>query len=156
MHFESKKKQEHNLDSNKVWWVKFADKNLFVYYGSDLFAQDEIQTLEHPLLGSVVEYLDNNEIPNLISKTEGKNRVSPFFVENVPYWISVNVNPILSSGETANIYGRNFSQEQEDIVNLGMKLFRRKLKIILSQWPHQSVEKGSIQKNSFRIQTIKL
>lgn len=91
------------MDSNKVCWVKFADKNLFVYYGSDFFAQDEIQTLEHPLLGSVVEYLDNNEIPNLISKTEGKNRVTPFFVENVPYWISVNVNPILSSGETANI-----------------------------------------------------
>lgn len=119
---------EESTDTNKVWWVNFADENLFGYYGSDLFAQDEIQTLEHPLLGSVVEYLDINEIPNLISKTEEKNRVTPFFVENVPYWISVNVNPILSSGETANIYGRNFSQEQEDIVNLGIKIIQKDIK----------------------------
>jgi hypothetical protein len=33
------------------WHVDFADPHLFVAYGSDLFAQDELQVAEHPALG---------------------------------------------------------------------------------------------------------
>src|SRR5690348_1921550 len=39
------------------WHVNFADPRLFVAYGSGLFAQDEMQVAEHPLLGSVREAL---------------------------------------------------------------------------------------------------
>jgi hypothetical protein len=42
---------------NLKWHVNFADPNLFVAYGSGLFAQDEMQVAEHPLLGSVREAL---------------------------------------------------------------------------------------------------
>src|SRR4051812_32899056 len=33
------------------WHVNFADPHLFVAYGSGLFAQDEMQVAEHPVLG---------------------------------------------------------------------------------------------------------
>jgi len=33
------------------WHVNFADPDLFVAYGSGLFAQDEMQVAEHPALG---------------------------------------------------------------------------------------------------------
>ncbi len=33
------------------WHVNFADRHLFVAYGSPLMAQDEIQCMEHPVLG---------------------------------------------------------------------------------------------------------
>ena len=39
------------------WHVNFADPRLFVAYGSGLFAQDEIQVAEHPLLASIREAL---------------------------------------------------------------------------------------------------
>lgn len=40
-------------DSAATWHVNFADPDLFVAYGSRLLAQDELQCLEHPALGSL-------------------------------------------------------------------------------------------------------
>src|SRR5574340_1016916 len=39
------------------WHVNFADPLLFYAYGSGLFAQDEMQSAEHPVLGALVEAL---------------------------------------------------------------------------------------------------
>jgi poly(ADP-ribose)glycohydrolase PARG len=40
-----------------VWHVNFADPQLFYAYGGALLAQDELQALEHPALGSIREAL---------------------------------------------------------------------------------------------------
>jgi len=40
-------------DNVVEWHVNFADPSLFVAYGGGLFAQDEIQNAEHPILPSV-------------------------------------------------------------------------------------------------------
>lgn len=40
-----------------AWTLNFADPDLFGYYGGRLLAQDELQVLEHPVLGSVREAL---------------------------------------------------------------------------------------------------
>ncbi len=45
------------------WHVNFADPNLFYAYGSALFAQDEIQVAEHPVLGSLREPLSGARVP---------------------------------------------------------------------------------------------
>jgi len=111
-----------STNSKKVWYMNYADSNLFGYYGSDLFAQDEIQTLEHPLLGSIVEYLDKSKIKNLCSKTVQENIPTPYVFENVPYWIEVNTAPTLTNGKKANLYGRNFSDLPEDVVDCGIKI----------------------------------
>ncbi|MBQ3825113.1 MAG: hypothetical protein II811_03140, partial [Spirochaetaceae bacterium] len=71
----------------KVYYFNYADPNLFGYYDSDLFAQDEIQTLEHPLLGSVMEYIDKNETSVLKSLTEENGEPTPYIVEGAPYWL---------------------------------------------------------------------
>ena len=47
----------YDAASDGVWHVNFADPALFVAYGSALLAQDELQCLEHPVLGSVRELL---------------------------------------------------------------------------------------------------
>jgi hypothetical protein len=39
------------------WQLNFADTHLFGFYAGDLLAQDELQVLEHPVLGAVREWL---------------------------------------------------------------------------------------------------
>jgi len=46
-----------------VWNVNFADPNLFVAYGSPLFAQDEMQVAEHPALGALREAVSAQGLP---------------------------------------------------------------------------------------------
>lgn len=107
-------------ETKKVWYVNFADPMLFGYYAGSAFAQDEIQTLEMPLLASCMHYLDDKKIPGLESKTielraslyesepdifiERKRLFpTPYLLENVPYWISIKTNPILPNGKKENI-----------------------------------------------------
>ena len=116
---------EEGKEDEKIWWLNFADENLFGYYGSDLFAQDEIQTFEHPLLGSVMEYLDAEKIPEMPSKTKEKTRSTPYLIENIPYWIKVNVNPTLKNGEKGNIYGWKFSQSSREDISCGISIIER-------------------------------
>lgn len=40
-----------------AWHLNFADAHLFYAYGSGLFAQDEMQVAEHPILASLHEAL---------------------------------------------------------------------------------------------------
>eukprot|EP01083_Nonionella_stella_P207513 753760_1 len=48
----------NTADPNKLhFYVNFADANLFGFYNGSLFAQDEIMTLEHPILASLREKL---------------------------------------------------------------------------------------------------
>jgi hypothetical protein len=44
-------------DDTTTWYVNFADQDVFGYYGGPLLAQDEHQVIEHPILGSLREYL---------------------------------------------------------------------------------------------------
>jgi hypothetical protein len=44
-------------DQSVTWHMNFADPELFVAYSSSLFAQDELQVSEHPVLGSLREAL---------------------------------------------------------------------------------------------------
>ena len=104
----------------RVYYLNYADPNLFGYYDSDLFAQDEIQTLEHPLLGSVMEYIDKNETAELKSLTEEKGEPTPFIVEGAPYWLRVVTNPRLPTGEVLNLYGRNFWVAPREILDIAV------------------------------------
>jgi hypothetical protein len=70
------------------WHVNFADPHLFVAYGSSLFAQDEMQVVEHPALGALREVLDAEVLhavtvetgrptPVLVAGIERRCRVAP-------------------------------------------------------------------------------
>ncbi len=107
-------------ENRQVWHVNFADYDLFGYYAGDLFDQDEIMTLEHPLLASVAEYLEKENIEGLIPSTavdEGYDP-RPVTVEGVPYWVKINVNPVTAEGKKTDIYGSNFvDASEQDIEN---------------------------------------
>lgn len=106
-----------------TWFVNFADPILFICYDGDLFAQDEIQTLEMPLLASCRLFLDNRQIEGLITKTNYEGEPTPYLFKNVPYWISVNTRPVLRDGQIKNIYGNNFIKASEEEIEAGIKTF---------------------------------
>ena len=108
-----------------VWYVNFADPNLFYAYDSGLFAQDEIQTLEHPLLGSIVQYLDDmvrKGRRDCLPLTVENHEPTPVLLSNIPYWIRVDTMPRDENGQRVSIYGKCFSRAPEDLLDRAITL----------------------------------
>jgi hypothetical protein len=95
------------------WHVNFADSRLFVAYGSGLFAQDEMQVAEHPLLGSVREAL---LAEGLAAKTRDETGPTPILVRNVERRIEVSTEPDAAAGRPAGLYGNRFADATPDDV----------------------------------------
>ena len=98
---------------NLAWHVNFADPNLFVAYGSGLFAQDEMQAAEHPLLGSVREALLSSGLPTLTCDADGG---SPILVRGVERRIEVQTNPDPRAGRPFGLYGNRFAAASVDTI----------------------------------------
>ena len=86
-----------------AWHVNFADPNLFGYYGGSLFAQDEFQVAEHPVLASVREAM--------LALAPTNPRATPRTAEREP-------TPVLVTGaerriEVHGIYGNAFAAASE-------------------------------------------
>lgn len=63
-----------SLNSCSVeWYVNFADADLFTAYHIGLFAQDEIQTAEHPACGAIKEWM------NAVGKEDKVRLQDPLF-----------------------------------------------------------------------------
>lgn len=121
-------------DLNKfVWHLNFADENLFGFYGTDLFAQDEIQVLEMPLLACVREFLlSEDEYENLGMAfepytNENQETPTPFLIKNVPYWLKVNTDFVSSDGKNISLYGNNFIHESWKEIQEGISLIHEKV-----------------------------
>ena len=78
---------ESDSGGERVFYLNYADPNLFGYYDTDMFAQDEIQTLEHPLLGAVSECIEAAGIEGMRGLTVEKKEPTPFVVLGVPRWM---------------------------------------------------------------------
>lgn len=101
---------EQSTESNTTWYLNFADPTLFVAYSGSLFAQDEIQTLEHPLLPSVRSYISSNHIPDMAIYTVEGRKPTPYLFKNVPNMVEINTTPTMPDGRKISIYGNAFSQ----------------------------------------------
>ncbi|HEY3967981.1 MAG TPA: hypothetical protein VGM05_25690 [Planctomycetaceae bacterium] len=88
------------------WHVNFADPRLFAAYGSSLFAQDEMQVAEHPLLGSVREALLARGLDAMTRSDSGS---TPILIRNVERRIEVQTNADASAGRPAGLYGNLFA-----------------------------------------------
>ncbi len=66
-------------DHAGVWHVNFADPRLFAAYGSALLAQDELQCVEHPLLGSIREAM----VADGVAATIDRDGPTPVLVAGV-------------------------------------------------------------------------
>jgi hypothetical protein len=88
-----------------AWHVNFADPNLFVAYGSGLLAQDELQCVEHPALGSIREALEHE---NLAAWTEEDRGPTPVLVANVERRCTLETAASLA--RPFGLYGNQFAR----------------------------------------------
>ncbi len=80
------------------WHVNFADPELFGFYGSALFAQDEWQVAEHPALGALREAL---LAKGIAARTVEEGQATPVLITGVPRICAI---------ETGHIYGNLFAR----------------------------------------------
>lgn len=105
-------------DSYTSWHVNFADGDLFIAYGSDLFAQDEHQVMEHPILANIKEMLldfsKSNNIydPNTRNYDKKPYFSTPILIKNAQRIFSIDTKPNEESNN--GIYGQYFSLSSFD------------------------------------------
>lgn len=87
-------------DATVHWHLNFADAHLFYAYGSSLFAQDELQTAEHPALGSLREALLADGDAGCAPLTEDAQGPTPVLVSGVQRRCCV---------DTGGLYGYRFA-----------------------------------------------
>ncbi len=102
-----------DLSDAVEWHVNFADPHLFVAYGSSLFAQDEMQVAEHPILGSLREAL--NAEGHRASTTDG-DRATPVLVVGAERRCRIETDPSPAEGRPAGLYGNAFARASADAV----------------------------------------
>ncbi len=101
------------VESAVEWHVNFADPDLFFGYGSSLFAQDEMQVAEHPILGSLREALIAG---SRSARTVEEGRPTPILVAGVERRCRVAVNASAEEGRPQGLYGNLFSMASEEAV----------------------------------------
>ncbi|MBN1800863.1 MAG: hypothetical protein JW891_05110 [Candidatus Lokiarchaeota archaeon] len=111
------KYQSRFSDLNAIeWHMNFADRNLFGYYGGGLFAQDEMQVAEHPILGSLRECLLELESkdPKYGPYTRDVNASpTPILIRGAQRRIEISIDPDQSYGRPNGLYGKEFSNASE-------------------------------------------
>ncbi len=110
---------EYNDDYDKQkemhWYKNFADSNLFVAYHSSLFAQDEIQVAEHPILANLLYAIDNESDKNCKPFTIEERLPRPILIQNAIRKVDI---------DTVNypIYGNAFSRASEDTIKQATRI----------------------------------
>jgi len=97
-----------------VWHVNFSDPQLFVAYGSPLLAQDELQVLEHPVLGSLREFLLAEKLPTL---TEERGAATPILCTAVERRCALDTTPNPEAGRPRGLYGNRFARESAQAIS---------------------------------------
>lgn len=95
------------------WHVNFADPHLFVAYAGSLFAQDEMQVAEHPILGSLREAL---RAEGAAAVTVEQGRPTPVLVAGVERRCRVATDPDPAEGRSRGLYGNEFGRAQTEAV----------------------------------------
>ncbi len=100
------------------WHVNFADPHLFFAYGGPLFAQDEIQVAEHPILGSLREALQAYCATAL---TVEQGRPTPILVAGVERRCHIATDPNPAEGRPRGLYGNEFGRALAEVVRRATK-----------------------------------
>jgi len=87
------------------WYVNFADAQLFGFYGGTLLAQDELQVLEHPGLGSLRECLLKQVDQKFAPKTR-ENSATPALVRGIERRLKVS-----------KLYGSAFAEASTTVLD---------------------------------------
>lgn len=94
---------EYSYDSNAThWWVNFSRDRPFVAYNAAMFAQDEIQTAEHPILCHLKEALQKEGV---VLRQNG--RCDPLLIRGIIRCALI---------DTTELYGRKFTEASKKTV----------------------------------------
>ncbi|MEP6863123.1 MAG: hypothetical protein ABJE66_21025 [Deltaproteobacteria bacterium] len=96
----------YDYTSASSWHVNFADPNLFVAHGSGLLAQDELQCVEHPALGSIREALESEKLSTRTEEDEVGP--TPILIANVERRFSLDTTAGLA--RPFGLYGNQFAR----------------------------------------------
>ncbi len=102
-----------------AWHVNFADPNLFVAYGSGLLAQDEMQVLEHPALGSLREAL---LVRGVTARTRENGRSTPVLITGAPRLCALDPFPSFNHGREHGLYGNRFKHASFAVVQSALSI----------------------------------
>ena len=95
------------------WHVNFADPHLFVAYAGPLFAQDEMQVAEHPVLAALKQALEADGVE---TKTVGRDGPTPVLVTGAERRVSVDTDPDPNAGRPHGLYGNAFARADPDVI----------------------------------------
>ena len=107
------------------WYVNFADRHLFRYYGTGLFAQDEIQVAEHPVLGAIREALTSLEIQDARygPYTRGVDASpTPVLIRGARRRVKILLDRNPAEGRPNGLYGSFFLQCTPEVVKKACKV----------------------------------
>lgn len=93
------------------WHVNFADAHVFGFHAGPLFAQDEMQIAEHPILATVRDVLDHEDFPPL---TEEAGRATPILVAGAERRLCIDTAP--RPGAPHGLYGNRFAEAPWEVV----------------------------------------
>jgi hypothetical protein len=98
------------------WYMNFADPWLFIAYAGALLAQDEMQVLEHPSLGSLLEALRVQTDTRYRPVTVEDGRGTPVLVRGVERRCAFATDPAPAEGRPLGLYGNRFARANEDAI----------------------------------------
>lgn len=97
------------------WYLNFAHRRLFMAYGGALFAQDEIQVMEHPALGALREMLLTSDIKPL---TVEDGQPTPILIQGVERRCKIALEPNAAQMRPYGLYGNNFARADMNAIKL--------------------------------------
>ena len=95
------------------WHLNFANYDLFSAYGGPLFAQDEMQVAEHPVLASLRHGLLDAGLKPLAVE---HGAPTPALIMGVERRCRVATDPNSAEGRPGGLYGNSFSRATEDVI----------------------------------------
>ena len=96
------------------WHLNFASSVAFSTYALALFAQDEMQVLEHPALMSVHEALvAEHHLPRTV---EDGGRPTPVLVRGVERRCAIDTAPDTAAGRPRGLYGNEFERAPVQVI----------------------------------------
>ncbi|CAB4432839.1 unnamed protein product [Rhizophagus irregularis] len=124
-------------DDNTVnWYINFADKHVFGYYGGNLFAQDESQCLEHPVLCSLRDYLVKGDQescfttarPILTKDSISSSFIStPILVRGVERKVQVKTDVNKNEKRPFGLYGNQFAHASPEAIKLATTIYDKRI-----------------------------
>lgn len=94
----------------REWHLNFAHSSLFIAYAGPLFAQDEQQVAEHPVLACVRERLTARPEPGLAPLTRDGEHATPVLVRGAQRRGAVATDVDPDAGRPYGLYGNAFAR----------------------------------------------